>query len=379
MLFAVTMPTLPPGRRRPLSPGSRVGLGAALVLLGVVSAVELADGRDAHFVGLLAAVPFLAAVFAFWQTVLVVGVLATIVGMVFVGADRATGVAAVAGMVNIVGIMLATGIAAAVATIRQRQATRIDELQRLAAVAQQAVLRPVGPQVGALAVAGRYISATAAADIGGDLYEALDTPYGVRIIIGDVRGKGLDAVRLASIVLGSYRHVAYERADLTAVAADLDRAVARSVGDEDFVTAALVEERGGTLTIVNCGHPAPLLLRRGRVIPLDPPANAPPLGFMPVVKTRVERLEPGDRLLLFTDGLGEARRDGEFFPTADRAWRLLGHGTVGDGLASLETALIDWVHGRLEDDIALVLLEYAGPGDGATVPMPSWEVGAAGS
>ncbi|WP_433299703.1 PP2C family protein-serine/threonine phosphatase [Actinoplanes sp. CA-030573] len=375
MLFGVTMPTLPPGRR-PLSPGSRAGLGAALVLLAVVSAVELADGRHARFVGLLAAVPFLAAVFAFWQTVLVVGVLAAVVGSIFVSLDPTQGMS---GLINIVGIILATGIAATVATIRQRQADRIVELQRLAAVAQQAVLRPIGPQVGALAVAGRYISATAAADIGGDLYEALDTPYGVRIIIGDVRGKGLDAVRLASIVLGSYRHVAYERADLKAVAADLDRAVARSVGDEDFVTAALVEERGGTLTIVNCGHPAPLLLRRGQVIPLEPQAPAPPLGFMPEVKARVERLEPGDRLLLFTDGLGEARRDGEFFPTADRAWRLLGHGTVGDGLASLETALVDWVHGRLEDDIALVLMEYTGPGDGPTVPMPSWEVGAAGS
>ncbi|GAA0474455.1 membrane protein [Paractinoplanes deccanensis] len=375
MLFRVTMPTLPPGRR-PLSPGSRAGLGAAVVLLALVSAVELADPSDADFVGLFAAVPFLAAVFAFWQTVLVVGIIATIVGMAFVGA---AGPLSVAGMVNLLGILLATGIAAAVATIRQRQDAKIAELQRLAAVAQQAVLRDLGPQVGALAVAGRYISATAAADIGGDLYEALDTPYGVRIIIGDVRGKGLDAVRLASIVLGSYRHVAYERNDLKAVVADLDRAVARSVGDEDFVTAALVEERGGTLTIVNCGHPAPLLLRRGQVIPLEPPAPAPPLGFMPEVKARVERLEPGDRLLLFTDGLGEARREGEFFPTADRAWRLLGHGTVGDGLASLETALVDWVHGRLEDDIALVLLEYAGPDDGATVPMPSWEVGAAGS
>nr|WP_221380880.1 PP2C family protein-serine/threonine phosphatase [Actinoplanes polyasparticus] len=375
MLCRVAMPDLPPGRR-PLSPGSRAGLGAAVVLLAVVSAVELADRRNTDFVGLFAAVPFLAVVFAYWQTVLVAGVLATIVGMVFVGM---AGPLTVTGAVNIFGIVLATGIAAAVGTLRQRQANQFAELQRLAAVAQQAVLRPLGPQVGALAVAGRYISATAAADIGGDLYEALDTPYGVRIIIGDVRGKGLDAVRLASIVLGSYRHVAYERADLKAMVTDLDRAVARSVGDEDFVTAALVEERGGTLTIVNCGHPAPLLLRRGKVIPLEPPAPAPPLGFMPEVKARVERLEPGDRLLLFTDGLGEARREGEFFPTADRAWRLLGHGTVGDGLASLETALVDWVHGRLEDDIALVLLEYAGPDDGATLPMPSWEVGAAGS
>src|SRR4051794_18474066 len=375
MLFGVPMSLLSTGRR-PLSPGSRAGLGAAVLLLAVIATVEMADGRHAHFVGLLAAVPFLAAVFAYWPIVLGVGVTATIVGLVFAAAD---GPLKMTGVVNVVGIMLATGIAAAVATIRQRQADRIAELLRLAAVAQQAVLRPLGPQVGSLAVAGRYISATAAADIGGDLYEALDTPYGVRIIIGDVRGKGLDAVRLASIVLGSYRHVAYERADLRAIVTDLDRAVARSVGDEDFVTAALVEERGGTLTIVNCGHPAPLLLRRGEVIALEPPAPAPPLGFMPVARPRVERLEPGDRLLLFTDGLGEARRDGEFFPTADRAWRLLGHGTVGDGLASLETALVDWVHGRLEDDIALVLLEYAGPGGGPTVPMPSWEVGAAGS
>ena len=376
MLVGVPMRILPAGRR-PLSPGSRAGLGAALALLAVIAAVEIADGPRAHYIGLFVAVPFLAAVFAYWPTVLMIGLLATVTGLVFATADGRSGMM---GMVNVVGIVLATGVAAGVATVRQRQVDRIAQLVRLAAVTQQAVLRPLGPQLGSLAVAARYVSATAAADIGGDLYEALDTPYGVRIIIGDVRGKGLDAVRLASIVLGSYRHVAYERADLRAIVADLDRAVARSVGDdEDFVTAALVEERGGTLTIVNCGHPAPLLLRRGEVIALEPPATAPPLGFMPVARPRVERLEPGDRLLLFTDGLGEARRDGEFFPTIDRAWRLLGHGTVGDGLASLETALTDWVRGRLDDDIALLLLEYAGPDDGATVAVPSWEVGAAGS
>ncbi|MEV1331767.1 PP2C family protein-serine/threonine phosphatase [Micromonospora costi] len=362
--------------RGPLSPGSRAGLGAALVLLVIVSSVELADGRPAHYIALMVAAPFLAAALASWRVVLGVGVVATAIGAAFAVCDQS--ISLVNG-VNVAGIALATGIAAAVASVRQRQAEQIAELSKLAAVAQQAVLRPLGPQVGTLSVAGRYISSTATAEIGGDLYEAIDTPYGVRMIIGDVRGKGLDAVRLASIVLGTYRHVAFERADLRAVVADLDRAVARSVGDEDFVTAALVEERGGTLTIVNCGHPPPLLLRRGAVIPLEPPAPAPPLGFMPVVRPRVERLEPGDRLLLFTDGLGEARRDGEFFPTADRAWRLLGHGTVGDGLASLETALVEWVHGRLDDDIALVLMEYAGPRTGATAAVPSWEVGAAES
>lgn len=360
--------------RGPLSPGSRAGVGAALGLLTIISAVELADGRAAHYVALMMAAPILAAAFASWRVVLGIGLVAAVLGASFALTEPTPSLVTA---VDLAGIAFASGVAAAVAALRQRQGEQIAELSKLASVAQQAVLRPLGPQVGTLAVAARYISSTATAEIGGDLYEAIDTPYGVRMIIGDVRGKGLDAVRLASIVLGSYRHVAYERADLRAVVADLDRAVARNVGDEDFVTAAVVEERGGTLTIVNCGHPSPLLLRRGAVIPLEPPAPAPPLGFMPVVRPRVERLEPGDRLLLFTDGLGEARRDGEFFPTADRAWRLLGHGTVGDGLASLETALVEWVHGRLDDDIALVLMEYTGPPTGATVPVPSWEVGAA--
>jgi hypothetical protein len=360
--------------RSPMSPDSRAGIGAALVLLGLICAMEVADGPEPHYLGLLAAVPFLTAVFVPWRETLTMGALATAAAIVFGSFPNGMTMQCA---VNILGIMVATGIAAVAGTVRARQADRLTELSKLASVAQTAVLRPLGPQVGPLAVAGRYISATAAADIGGDLYEAIDTPYGVRMIIGDVRGKGLDAVRLASIVLGSYRHVAYERADLRAIVADLDRAVARSVGDEDFVTAALVEERGGTLTIVNCGHPAPLLLRRGEVIPLEPPASAPPLGFMPVVRPRVERLEPGDRLLLYTDGLAEARRDGEFFPTAARAWRLLGHGTVGDGLASLESALVEWVQGRLDDDIALVLMEYAGvPPATTAVAVPSWELGA---
>jgi sigma-B regulation protein RsbU (phosphoserine phosphatase) len=364
--------------KRPLLPEARAGVGAAFVLLCLVLAAEVADGVDANYVGLLAAAPFLAAAFASWPEVLAVGSASTVLALVFCTIELMhSRERTLVMMLNLGAVILAAGIASAVGAIRQRQIARYAELSKLASVAQQAVLRPLGPQLGPLTIAARYISASAAADIGGDLYEALDTPYGVRMIIGDVRGKGLDAVRLASIVLGSYRHVAFERADLRAIVADLDRAVARSVGDEDFVTAALIEERGGTLTIVNCGHPAPLLLRRGQVIPLDPPSNAPPLGFMPVVKPRVERLEPGDRLLFFTDGLAEARRDGQFFPTAERAQRLLGHGTVGDGLASLESALLEWVRGRLDDDIALVLVEYQGVKAPATVP--SWEIGGAGA
>jgi phosphoserine phosphatase RsbU/P len=89
---------------------------------------------------------------------------------------------------------------------------------------------------------------------------------------------------------------------------------------------------------------------------------------MPAPEPRTQRLEPGDRILVFTDGLTEARREGEFFPLHERSWRILGHGTVEDGLTSLENALSTWVSGQLDDDIALLLFEYSG---GATEREPA--------
>ena len=361
-------------RRQSLSAEAAIGLGAALVVLVVVTGVQFANELEPSAIGWLAIAPFLAAAFSPWRYVVAVGALAA---AITVGTALLSGEFDHRSWVRLIGMVLAAAAAIVVSIVRHGQNQRYAELAKLATVAQEAVLSPIGPQVGQLAIAGRYVSASAAADIGGDLYEALDTPFGVRMIIGDVRGKGIDAVRLASIVLGAYRHVAYERGDLRSIVADLNKAVARSVGDEDFVTAALVEERGGTLTVVNCGHPAPLLLRRGRVIPLEPAKPAPPLGLDPMVQTRVEHLEPGDRLLLYTDGLAEARRAGEFFPTVERAWALLGHGTVEHGLASLESALDEWVRGRFDDDIALLLLEYTGAAPAAEPAIPSWEIGGA--
>lgn len=361
--------------RDSLSREGRAALAAASGLILFVTAFEIADGAAVHYVGWLSAAPFLAAAFVRWRYVVAIGTICAALTATFSLIDP-DGFDPYA-VIRVSAMILATLVAVGVSTVRQRQEVRYAELSRLVAIAQEAVLRPIGPQIGQLAVAGRYVSASAAADIGGDLYEAVATRYGVRMIIGDVRGKGIDAIRLAINVLGSFRHAAFERADLRGVVTDLDHAVARSVGEEDFVTAALIEERGGTLSVYNCGHPAPLLLRRGQVIPLDPPTPAPPLGFGPVPSVRTERLEPGDRLLLYTDGLAEARRAGEFFPTADRAWALLGHGTVQNGLASLETALVEWVRGKLDDDIALLLLEYTGARPPAEPELPSWEIGGA--
>ncbi|MGH3544421.1 MAG: PP2C family protein-serine/threonine phosphatase [Mycobacteriales bacterium] len=362
-----------PVARAERSPIPRVGVAAACLLAIIIAALDLVSGPEPELVGMLVAPPLLTAIVATYRWVLGVGGLSFVLAIsLYLPTDPQLEEVQ---LVQLAGIVVSTAIAAVVSVLRVQASARMTSLRELAAVAQQAVLRPVADQLGDVRVGVRYISASAEADIGGDLYEALDTPYGTRVLIGDVRGKGLDAVRLASIVLGSYRHVAHERADLRAVMADLDRTVARSVGDEDFVTACLIEERGGMLTVVNSGHPAPLLLRNGTVVSLDPPAPAPPLGFLGATKPRIERLEPGDRILMFTDGLAEARRDQKFFPIEQRASRLLGHGSIASALMSLENALTEWVRHRLDDDVALILVEYRGStseGD----DRPVWEWGA---
>jgi sigma-B regulation protein RsbU (phosphoserine phosphatase) len=102
----------------------------------------------------------------------------------------------------------------------------------------------------------------------------VETPHGVRLLVGDVRGKGLDAVRLAGVVLGSFRDAAQDRPDLAQVAAALDRSVTRAIGREDFVTAVVVQVAAdGSAIVLNCGHPALLLVRAGRATGLDPPSR----------------------------------------------------------------------------------------------------------
>src|SRR5437773_1767485 len=117
-----------------------------------------------------------------------------------------------------IAVGAATVLSALVARVRVERERRLRAVSRVAEVAQRALLGGVPPALGSLRLAVLYASASAEASVGGDFYEALETPYGVRLLVGDVRGKGLDAVRLAGVVLGSFRDAAQDRPDLTQVA-----------------------------------------------------------------------------------------------------------------------------------------------------------------
>jgi phosphoserine phosphatase RsbU/P len=334
-----------------------LGVWLGLTLIVVVVGLDLVGGGNAELLGLLVGPPILAASFVGPKRTVAVGLVALVAA---VGYGRAVGVDLLAGSqgVPVVAIGVATVLSGVVARVRVEREGRLRAVTRVAEVAQRALLGGVPPALGSLRLAVLYASASAEASIGGDFYEALETPHGVRLLVGDVRGKGLDAVRLAGVVLGSFRDAAQDRPDLAEVTAALDRSVTRAIGPEDFVTAVLVQVLGdGSAVVVNCGHPAPLLVRGGRATELDPPEPAPPLGLGPRPEPLRLRLALGDRILLYTDGASEARARGGFFPLQAAAAFALVSADLEAGLETLWAELQRHVAGQLHDDVALLLIE----------------------
>jgi len=234
----------------------------------------------------------------------------------------------------------------------------------VAEVAQRAVLRPLPAKLGDLRLGVVYLAAAADAKVGGDLYEVVSTPHGIRVIVGDVRGKGLGAVEVAADVLGMYREIAYEVHTLPELARRLDAGLARRYGEhEEFVTAVLAEidPNKGRLTIFDCGHPPAMLISRGIVQTLEVPANAPPLGLVTLGDSSgagmVVDIKPNDQLLLYTDGVTEARdKSREFYPLQERLAKLATGKPSGDLLELLRADLLRHVGAPLDDDAALLLI-----------------------
>lgn len=261
-------------------------------------------------------------------------------------------------------LVLLAAFAVANAALRAAAQRRLSQVRAVARVAQSALLHDVPATVTAGRLASRYVSASAEARVGGDLLEVVPGPGHPRWLIGDTRGKGLPAVRLASVAMTSFRDAcAQPDLALPEVALVVDRSVTRAAGEEDFVTAVFAElDPGGWLQLVACGHPPPLRLAAdGDLRALTPRAYATPLGLHPHIQPSTFTVSAGDRLLFYTDGLLETRdRAGRYFRLED-CLDTLRHPDLQAAVDGLLGRLLAHAGRTLGDDVALLLLEVTSP------------------
>jgi sigma-B regulation protein RsbU (phosphoserine phosphatase) len=276
---------------------------------------------------------------------------------------------------SMVVLALLAGFAVANSVLRCAAQRRLSQARAVARVAQSALLREVPRSVAAARLASRYLSASAEARVGGDLLEVITDGPNPRWLVGDTKGKGLPAVRLANVAATSFRDAcAQPGLSLTEVARAVDLSVTRAAGDEDFVTAVFAElDPAGWLQLVNCGHPPPLRLSTDLELrPLAPAAFAAPLGLHPDLHPSTFSVHTGERLLFFTDGLLEARdRAGRFF-RVDQQIQALSRPDLQTAVDQLLDRLRAHTRRTLDDDVAVLLAELTltGPGPGFQGAVP---------
>ncbi|MFD5540969.1 PP2C family protein-serine/threonine phosphatase [Streptomyces sp. NPDC127079] len=266
--------------------------------------------------------------------------------------------------------------------VRRTLLRELRQARKVAGAAQSVLLRPLPPRLAGLHVAAAQLSADRGASIGGDLYEAVATEHGVRVVMGDVRGHGLAAIATAAAVLGSFREAAHDEPELGRVLGRLDRALARHLRErartehpssgldpdhpvaEEFVTLLLLEIAGdGEVRAINCGHPWPYVLSGTRVAPVSSADPLPPLGPFPLpadlTAPSCGRLLPGESLVLYTDGAEDARdARGRFFSLPEALAKAVRDHPVSPQavLRTVFTAVLHHTNGRPTDDIALLVL-----------------------
>jgi len=170
-----------------------------------------------------------------------------------------------------------------------------------------------------LETAVSYLSATETARLGGDFYDVIALPDGrVLLVVGDYSGRGIGAAGMAARARFALTTALLEHRDVDVALAAAQRQLEATLPRGKFVTvAALAYSPDGSLEGGLAGHPPPLVVEEsGAARELRLPSNMP-LGFFLGERfaTGTARLEPGQTLLLFTDGLVESRSRGEFFGT----------------------------------------------------------------
>lgn len=384
------VPRVSAGPEPPLRSGRQFALDALpFVIMAIVVVIAAFVERGSELLPVLALGPAFAAVSGGVRKTVVAGTVAfascaLIAAYQMVGSweSYALDSATVAG-VTVAAVMAST--------LRARRARELAEVRAIAEVAQQVVLGPVPREVSSVRLAVRYMSATSHAQIGGDLYEVVPALDGCRLIIGDVQGKGLIAVKTAAAVLGAFRECAHDAADLAVIAERIEQSLSRQLTAEQFVTALLAEvsSDGSKIQLLSCGHPPPLLIAGGVGRFVEPAVPGLPLGLSHLAEfprdVTTLPFGPGDQLLFYTDGVSEARNTtGDFYPLSEH--QALTTGQEPDAvLDRLQQDVLRHVGHALDDDAAMLLLRrepaliQPGPGDAALPCATESGVGQSGA
>ncbi|MFG2822395.1 PP2C family protein-serine/threonine phosphatase [Kitasatospora sp. NPDC048365] len=342
----------------------------ALLAVLIVSLADFFSGQDRYLAPLMVVVPSIAGLTLKPLELLAVSSLGFLALLGLSNYDQVTSLNDGRFLFGaMVSYVLLTVFSAWVAEVRMRRAAAFAAVSSVAEAAQRALLRQPPPTVGPLRLAVRYVSAADAARIGGDLYSVLDTPHGVRVLVGDVRGKGLGAVQTAAVVLGAFREAAYDEEKLTSVAGRIEASVERHVPDGEFTTALFAGfDRPGVVELLHFGHVPPIKVGRdGAAEVLEAPEPWVPIGLGQLAAGEPTAIPvpfgTDDVLVLCTDGVVEARhhRSGEFYPLAERVGPLVRG--AARSLAELESAvgriyadLLVHTGGELGDDALLLLI-----------------------
>ncbi|GAB7029661.1 PP2C family protein-serine/threonine phosphatase [Streptomyces sp. NPDC021749] len=348
------------------SPGLLV---VPLSIIVAVTVVDITSPTNIHLGPFLVAAPAITASFAGAGLTGAVGALA-VAAQIAIGALHG-GLATPNHQAQIAALLLISVLVTVFRYVQDRHQRRFSQVQSVAVAAQQVLMPPLPARIGPLRIAATYLAADAEALIGGDLYAVVPTPGATRLVVGDVRGKGLSAIGEAAVLIGAFQGSAYRNLTLPGIAAHLGNSVnwntTHLTADdpeptESFVTAVVLDVHHDEpfLTMVNCGHPPPLLVREGTVRPLEVPEPALPLGIGASSESdyRAETFgfAPGDLLLLYTDGAIEARdATGAFYRLTDRV-AVCTERDPDALVAHLRDDLLRYVGGTLGDDVALIAL-----------------------
>lgn len=246
------------------------------------------------------------------------------------------------------------------------ETARRDRPMRLPAEIQWRLLPPTSCVTSRVTVTGMLEPWD---QVGGDAFDYAVNGDTVHVALFDAMGHGLNATVLTGVAVGAYRNARRRGLDLAGTYRALDAAIAAQFDRECFVTALLVELdlATGVTRWMSAGHLPPLLLRGGGLVRVTPPRPSPPAGLRMSERTPDERaiqLQPGDRLLLYTDGVVEARRGGEFFTDERLADIVVSESASGHPLPEVLRRVIlrvmEHQQGQLQDDATILLVEWRG-------------------